>query len=267
MSSARWRPSPFLRLSFGVHAAAGAGLLAAPSAWPLALGALLANHAVLTVAGLLPRSHLLGPNLTRLPASAAARREIALTIDDGPDPAVTPQVLDLLDATGARATFFCIGRRAAAHPQLIADIVARGHSVENHSEHHWKRFSTLGYRAMRAEVAAAQHTLEQLTGRRPRFFRAPAGLRNPFLDPVLAGLGLQLAAWTRRAYDTRNGNAEQVLARLAGRLAAGDILLLHDGNAARSADGRPVILAVLPALLARIRAAGLTPVSLATACP
>ncbi len=268
---ARWRPSPFMQLSFGVHAAAGAGLILTPSAWPLAVGALLADHAALTLAGLLPRSRLLGPNLTRLPAASAARREIALTIDDGPDPAVTPAVLDLLDAAGARATFFCIGRRAAAHPALVRAIVARGHAVENHSEHHWKRFSTLGYAAMKTEVAAAQATLGALAGRPPRFFRAPAGLRNPFLDPVLAALDLRLAAWTRRAYDTRNGNPQQVLARLAddrrGGPAAGDILLVHDGNAARTPDGRPVILAVLPALLERIRAAGLQPVTLAAAIP
>jgi peptidoglycan/xylan/chitin deacetylase (PgdA/CDA1 family) len=252
--------------SFALHAAAAAAVLLAPAAWPLAVGALLANHAVLTVAGLLPRSRLLGPNLTRLPAAAAARGELALTIDDGPDPQVTPQVLDLLDAAGAHATFFCIGQRAAAHPELIRLIVARGHTVENHSEHHWKRFSTLGYTRMHAEVRAAQRSLGALAGRTPCFFRAPAGLRNPFLDPVLARLGLRLAAWTRRAYDTRNGNPDQVLARLCDGLAAGDILLLHDGNAARGPDGTPVILAVLPPLLARIRAAGLTPVTLASAC-
>ncbi|WP_374262693.1 polysaccharide deacetylase family protein [Zoogloea sp.] len=263
---ARWQPSPFLTLSAGLHAAAGVGLLVDPAGWPVAVGALLANHAALTAAGLLPRSRLLGPNLTRLPPAAVARREIALTIDDGPDPAVTPRVLGLLDAADARATFFCIGRRAAAHPGLVRDIVARGHAVENHSEHHWKRFSTLGYAAMRAEVAAAQASLGALAGRAPRFFRAPAGLRNPFLDPALAHLDLRLAAWTRRAYDTRNGNPQQVLARLGDGLAAGDILLLHDGNAARTPDGQPVILAVLPPLLARIRAAGLTPVTLAEGC-
>ena len=264
---ARWQPSPFMKLSFGLHAAAGAGLLAAPTAWPLAIGTVVANHAALTVAGLLPRSRLLGPNLTRLPAAAAARGEVALTIDDGPDPEITPRVLDILDAAGAKASFFCIGRLAAARPALVREIVARGHAIENHSEHHWKRFSTLGYAGMKAEVAAAQATLGALTGCPPRFFRAPAGLRNPFLDPVLAHLDLRLAAWTRRAYDTRNGNPQQVLTRLAGNLTAGDILLLHDGNAARGPDGQAVILAVLPALLARIGKTGLTPVTLAAACP
>lgn len=259
---ARWQPSPFLRASAVIHAGAGAGLLLAPAHWPLAVGALAANHVVLTLAGLLPRNGLLGPNITRLPADAAARGEIVLTIDDGPDPAVTPRVLDQLAAADARATFFCIGRRAAAHPALAREIIARGHTIENHSEHHWKRFSTLGPRRMAQEISAAQATLTQITGTAPRYFRPPAGLRNPFLDPVLARLDLRLATWTRRAYDTRVGDPQRVLACLGDQLAGGDILLLHDGNAARSPAGQAVILDVLPRLLARIHAAGLHPVTL-----
>ncbi|WP_374494717.1 polysaccharide deacetylase family protein [Zoogloea sp.] len=257
-----WQPSPTLKASAIVHAGALASLLLEPGTWPAAAGALAANHALLTAAGLLPRSTLLGPNLTRLPAAAAARGEVVISIDDGPDPEVTPRVLDQLDAAGAHASFFCIGQRATAHPGLVRDIIARGHTIENHSEHHWKRFSTLGPGAMAREISAAQASLAVLTGRPPRYFRAPAGLRNPFLDPVLAPLELQLASWTRRAYDTRNGDPASVLARLTKGLAGGDILLLHDGNAARTPAGEAVILEVLPALLARIRAAGLAPVCL-----
>ncbi|MBL8460706.1 MAG: polysaccharide deacetylase family protein [Zoogloea sp.] len=257
-----WQPSPTLKASAIVHAGALASLLLEPGTWPAAAGALAANHALLTAAGLLPRSTLLGPNLTRLPAAAAARGEVVISIDDGPDPEVTPRVLDQLDAARAHASFFCIGQRATAHPGLVRDIIARGHTIENHSEHHWKRFSTLGPGAMAREISAAQASLAALTGRPPRYFRAPAGLRNPFLDPVLAPLELQLASWTRRAYDTRNGDPASVLARLTKGLAGGDILLLHDGNAARTPAGEAVILEVLPALLARIRAAGLTPVCL-----
>src|SRR6185369_11132580 len=82
--------SPLLRASVGVHALALGAPLVVPAAWPWALAALLLNHAAITAAGLWPRSRWLGPNITRLPAAAAARGEIALTIDDGPDPAVTP---------------------------------------------------------------------------------------------------------------------------------------------------------------------------------
>lgn len=258
----RWKPSPALRATFAIHAGAVVGCLLAPGMWPWALGALVINHAVITTAGLLPRSTLLGPNLTRLPPASIALREVAITIDDGPDPEVTPQVLDILDAAGARATFFCIGWRARQNPALCREIVARGHQVENHGDSHSKAFAFFGPRRMRVDIAAGQATLAGITGEKPRYFRATAGLRNPFLDPVLHRLGIRLAAWTRRPYDTRCGDPDTVLARLSRDLAPGDILLLHDGHAARTADGQPVILAVLPRLLAVLCEKELNPVTL-----
>lgn len=257
-----WSPSPFLKASAALHAGAAVGAAVDPSTWPWALGAVAANHLVITTAGLLPRTTLLGPNLTRLPAAAQARGEVALTIDDGPDPKVTPQVLDLLDAAEARATFFCIGWRARLHPALCREIAARGHRVENHGDSHSNAFSLFGPGRMRADIAAAQATLADITGQAPLFFRPTAGLRNPFLDPVLASLDLRLAAWTRRPYDTRDGRPERVLARLTRGLGAGDILLMHDGHAALTPDGLPVILSTLPVLLQTLRAQRLRPVTL-----
>ena len=263
----RWRMPLLLRLTFLLHAALLALLALDPSSWPWVLAGLAANHALLTAVGLWPRSNWLGPNWTRLPPAAAARGEIALTIDDGPDPHVTPRVLDLLDRHGARATFFCIGARAARHPDLCREIARRGHAVENHSQHHRHHFSLLGLAGLRREIGAAQDTLAGITGRRPRFFRAPAGLRNPFLDPALAGLGLQLAAWTRRGFDTRETDPGVVCRRLLRDLAPGAILLLHDGHCARTAAGNPVILEVLPTLLQKGSAAGLRFVTLSDALP
>lgn len=262
----RWRPTPCLLLSAVVHVAALASLIVQPAHWALPLLALGVNHLLLTAAGLWPRSRLLGPNWSRLPAAATARREIAITIDDGPDAEVTPAVLELLAAHHAQATFFCIGSRAERHPGLVAEIVRRGHDVENHSQHHRHSFSLLGPAGFEHEVSAGQATLARLSGRRPQFFRCPAGLRNPFLEPVLARHDLQLASWTRRGFDTRERDPHKVLARLAKGLAAGDILLLHDGHAARShSSGRPLILDVLPSLLAACAAAGLRPVPLSAA--
>ena len=261
---------PLLRATVAVHAAAAAAAIASPAAaGPWALAGVALNHAVLTGAGLWPRSDWLGPNLTRLPDAAAARGEIALTIDDGPDPEVTPAVLDLLDAHGGqRATFFCIAERARAHPALLREIVARGHGVQNHSLAHRHGFSLLGPKGIAAEIQRAQAVLADLTGRAPSCFRAPAGLRNPFLDPVLHRLGLHLVSWTRRGFDTRERDPQRVFARLARGLAGGDILLLHDGHAARTAGGgRAVALEVLPALLERCRARGLRSVSLEGALP
>jgi peptidoglycan/xylan/chitin deacetylase (PgdA/CDA1 family) len=155
----------------------------------------------------------------------------------------------LLDKHGAKATFFCIGELAQRHPHCVEAIVARGHAVENHSQRHRHTFSLQGPAALRREIAAAQDTLTHITGTRPLFFRAPAGLRNPFLEPVLCQLGLQLASWTRRGFDTRSRNADTIAQRLLRGLAPQDILLLHDGHAARDAHGVPVILAVLPKVL------------------
>jgi peptidoglycan/xylan/chitin deacetylase (PgdA/CDA1 family) len=254
---------PLLWCTAAVHAGAIAAVAAAPAQWPWAIASIALNHAVLTAAGLWPRSTALGENLVRLPAAAAARGEVALTIDDGPDPEVTPAVLDLLAAAGARATFFCIAERAGRHPELVREIVRRGHSVQNHSHVHRHNFSLLGPRGFAREIQAAQSVLADIAGEPPRFFRAPAGLRNPFLAPVLHRLGLTLASWTRRGFDTREGDPQRVLQRLVRGLAAGDILLLHDGHCARDAQGRPVILAVLPELLGELRRRHLVPVTLA----
>ena len=262
----KWRPAPALQASEMVHAVAAAAAIVEPATWPWALGAVVANHVLLSCAVLWPRGRVLGPNLTRLPDAAVDRREVSLNFDDGPDPVVTPQVLDLLDRHRARASFFCVGERAAAHPDVVKEIARRGHSVENHSHRHSNAFAFYGLGALRREVSAAQSAIARITGRAPAFFRAPAGFRSPFLDPVLAGLGLRYVSWTRRGFDTVDGNADAVFGRLTRGLAAGDVLLLHDGARARTPEGEPVVLAVLPRLLEALSAAQLKSVPLPAAC-
>ena len=265
VAAPRWRTPLLVRASVACHLGAGAAVVAAPALWPWALGAVALDHALITATGLWPRSTWLGSNLRRLPEGSAARGEVSITIDDGPDPAVTPAVLDVLDAFSARATFFCIASHAERHPQLCREIVKRGHSVQNHSHRHAHNFSLLGPRAIAREVGRAQDTLSQITGQRPGFFRAPAGLRNVFLAKVLHALDLQLVSWTRRGFDTLRREPADVLARLSRRLSAGDIVLLHDGNAARAPGGVAVVLEVLPELLRRVGQAGLRTVTLTEA--
>lgn len=264
---AAWTPTLGVRASIALHAAALGGSVAAPGAWPWLLGALAANHVALGAAGMWPRSTALGLNIVRLPPACATRGEVALTFDDGPDPEATPAILDLLDAHGAHASFFCVGARAEAHPGLVAEIVRRGHSVENHTATHPGAFACLLPGPTTEQVNRAQATLSALSGRPPRFFRAPMGLRSPFLDPVLARAGLRLVTWTRRGYDATCDDAALVLRRLGRGLAARDILVLHDGRMTRAhARGgrsvRPVALEILPPLLAAIADAGLRSVSL-----
>ncbi|MDB5368469.1 MAG: Polysaccharide deacetylase [Roseomonas sp.] len=253
---ARWSPSAALRLSAGLHLGAAAAVLASPALWPWCLGAVALNHAVLTTAGMVPRSALLGPNLSRLPPGHAARGEVALTFDDGPDPLLTPLALDLLAAQDARASFFLIGAKARRHPELVRAILARGHTVENHTDTHPLHFAAFGVAAQRRQILRAQAAIEAAGGQAPRYFRPPVGLRSPLLDPVLAGTGLRHASWTRRGADGLLSDPARILRRLR-RVAAGDVVLLHDGTWRANATGQPPLLTVLPALLARLRAQGL----------
>src|SRR5688572_14512658 len=119
-------PAPAIRVSAALHLGGIAGLAIDPASWTYIAAALAGNHVVLGLAGMCPRSTWLGPNLRRLPPDSIARREIALTFDDGPDPEVTPRVLELLDRYGAKATFFCVGQHAAAHRDMVREVIRRG---------------------------------------------------------------------------------------------------------------------------------------------
>ncbi len=244
-----WYSSWLIKLSIALHLLLLISVVILPDLWPWALMLFIMNQLLIAAVGLWPRSHWLGPNWTELPIAAARRNEVALTIDDGPDPIVTPQVLDILERFQVKATFFCIGNKAAQHPTLCREIVRRGHTVENHSQQHRHYFSLLGTNRFTREIEAAQKTLLSITGVSPQFFRAPAGLRNPFLEPALRRLGLQLASWSVRGFDTQVRDADKVKNKLLAGLRPGAILLMHDGNAARTKLDVPVILAVLPPLL------------------
>ena len=259
-----YRRPPLVAGSLALHAAGALALAVAPRHWRLVAGALMADHLVLAAASLWPRSTWVGANLSALPAAAARRGEVALTFDDGPDPDVTPRVLDLLDGHGARATFFCIGERVQAHPEIAAEIARRGHRVENHTQTHPHLFSCYPAPALRREVEGAQEAIARVAGRVPRLFRAPAGLRNPLLDRVLCRAGLRLVSWTRRGFDVLEEDPGRILRRLRAGLAAGDVVLLHDGAAVPGGHrgGNPVVLEVLPRLLDDLAARGLRPVAI-----
>ena len=260
-----WRPAPVLVGSAVLHVAAIAATALRPHLWPWSLAGVAADHMLLTGIGLWPRSALLGSNWRRLPHEAAAGGAVALTIDDGPDPEVTPRVLDVLDQHATKATFFCVGENVLRHAGLAREIVRRGHVIENHSQRHVHHFSLMGLRGLTQEVGRGQESIASVVGSAPRFFRAPAGLRNPLLDPVLTRFDLQLASWTRRGFDTVSHNPGTVLHKLTRQLASGDILLLHDGHAARTRSGQPVILEVLPSLLQSVANMNLRPITLRSA--
>lgn len=228
--------------------------------WHEGLAILGGNFAALITLVLCPRCQLLGPNHTRLSVRDAARGAIALTFDDGPDPVVTPQVLDILDRYGARASFFCVGKAAAAYPQIVRDIAQRGHRVENHSYAHGATFAALSTPALTAEIQNAQTALSNAGVPLPRYFRAPMGFRSPLLANVLRRLGMKHVAWTRRGYDRILRDPHQVCRRLTTGLTAGDILLLHDKSGQDGAT--PVVLTALPLVLDYVAANGLQAIAL-----
>lgn len=262
-----WKPALAIKVFFLILIFALIIAVLYPALWLSMVGIVFFSHLFLRIAGLFPRSKLLGPNITRLPDEAARRGEVAITIDDGPEPVVTPQVLDILDRYRAKATFFCIGRRAEQYPELCHEIVRRGHAIENHSQSHYWFLSLLGPWRTYREVHQAQIKLSEICGVAPRFFRPTAGLRNLVLEPVLLQCNLRLCSWSKRGFDTRVDDADKVLNSLTRNLRGGDIFLLHDGHAAKNALGTPVIIDVLPRLLDALNKVNLHSVTLRSAIP
>lgn len=246
-----WKASPAHWVLGGAHLGGLAAIAGLPSLWPWALAAMGASHALALAHSFSASSNFLGPVIARLPPAAAARGEIALTFDDGPDPVVTPRVLDLLDALQARGTFFCIAGEARRFPALAREIVERGHNVENHSFAHSTLLGFYGPRAMMREIGDAQSAIADVTGVLPLFFRPPFGVRTPFTEPALARLGLRCVGWNLRSYDTVDMNGKRVAQRVLCRMKAGSIVLLHDGVSVRTRSNPAAasVLSALPQLL------------------
>ncbi|TZF90257.1 polysaccharide deacetylase family protein [Cognatilysobacter lacus] len=194
--------------------------------WQVALPLLAVTHLAMVWGTLRPDSRLFGPALTRV---ATDQRVLWLTIDDGPSDE-TPAVLDLLDAHGAKATFFLVGERARRYPEHVREILRRGHGIGNHSDSHFtRRFWALGPRTMRDEIEHAQATLTEIAGIRPVWFRAVVGMANPFVAAPLQRLGLARVAWTARGFDGAVSDPRRVLRRVERQLAPGVIVLAHEG--------------------------------------
>lgn len=196
--------------------------------WWWALGIVMLGHALWLWATLVPTCGWWGPILCRLPTT---EKKVWITIDDGPNPHDTPDLLDLLDAHGAKATFFLIGERAERHPQLVLSIVERGHEIGNHTYHHpagW--FWFLGRGGTYREITKGAGILRRIVPEiNLRWFRAPAGMRNHHVHPVLDEWGLKLAAWSVRGRDGVSHDKAQIIHRLIKGISPGAILLMHEG--------------------------------------
>lgn len=218
--------------------------------WGWALVVFWTTFLVIGHGSILPRSRLFGPHVSQLSAAQARQGQVWITVDDGPDPATTPALLDVLDRHQARAGFFLIGDKAARHPELVREIARRGHLIGNHSQTHPAgRFWILRPTRMWAEVAGCQQTLTQILGKSPVWFRPPVGHHNLFLAAPLRALGLTMAIWNCRGFDGVVKNPAIILRLIARSLKPGAIVLLHDGT--------PMCVEVLEGTLRLLVARGL----------
>ncbi len=230
------------------------GKLAAVGVWLLAdrpgiaLALFLGPDALVLYHLFMPSAQGVGRVFTRF---ATPHREVWLTIDDGPDPQDTPPLLDLLDRHAARATFFVIGERAARHPELVTEILRRGHEIGHHTHTHPAgSFWCATPRRLHAELDRATATLAA-AGANLRWFRAPAGIKHLGLESALKARGLTYIGWTVRSGDCVARRPEAVAHHVIPRLAPGTILLVHEGPSARPAVRIRAITLILEACTAQ----------------
>lgn len=157
-----------------------------------------------------------------------SRKIVSLTFDDGPDRLNTVRVLEVLKKYGVKATFFCIGEKAEAHPELVKRIVEEGHGIGNHSWAHKVGFPLLRREGMCRELHRTRQLLEKITGQDIPFFRPPFGVTNPIVAAAVRRLELKAIGWSIRSLDTRGEKTERVLARIRKQLKPGAVILLHD---------------------------------------
>lgn len=230
-----------LAAAVGVPAATSARLLLVVAAWA-ALTLLLA-FVFLPGFDLLP-----GRIARRVPGPS----RVALTIDDGPHPDTTPALLDALARAEVRATFFLVGAAVERWPELARRIVAAGHDIGNHTQHH----RLLAFRTadeLAGEIADCQRALSRLVPEGAiRWFRPPHGFKPIGLSAALRPHGLRMAAWQGSIRDTDAPGVETIVARAVALARPGRILLLHDNPSCRGQTA-----AALPMIVRRYRDLGL----------
>jgi peptidoglycan/xylan/chitin deacetylase (PgdA/CDA1 family) len=170
-----------------------------------------------------------------LSAVATTVPAIALTYDDGPGGGAvsTPAILALLEAHGARATFFVLGEEVRQHPDVLRAAARAGMEIENHGQRH-VHLPSLGTQAMRRVIQQGARTIERTIGASPRYLRPPFGAQSARLRRIAQALGERVVLWSVDTRDWTNPGAEVIVRRVLAHLGPGAIVLLHDGGADRS---------------------------------
>ncbi|MGD0625386.1 MAG: polysaccharide deacetylase family protein [Thermodesulfobacteriota bacterium] len=184
-------------------------------------------------------------------------RGVGLTFDDGPHPLYTPRVLEILDSFQAQATFFVIGRHLKEHGDLVVAASKAGHVIGNHTEHHSWAMNFSSAKKMRQEVLACQSEVEKWAGYKPRFYRQPAGFRNPKIFGILKELQISMVGWQVRAFDTQCQNPKGIARRILQKVQPGGVILLHDGSNTANNQDRTATLQALPEILGGLKDRGM----------
>ena len=236
--------------------------------WLILAPSFVAGFAGLTAYGAVySRSQLFGHTVckTNLP------KQLAITFDDGPNPAITPKLLDLLDRYHVKATFFVVGKYVRQAPDLVREVCARGHLLGNHTDTHPNLFFC-GPEETRSELLRCSEAIGQATWAEPRWFRPPFGFRSPWVGALAQQQRMRTAMWTLIPGDWRPKSREWLIERIKpiaaraqavaklqplGERSGGDVLCLHDGDFARPNADRTRTLSALEYWLPRWRDLGL----------
>ena len=215
-------------------------------------GAVASAGALMTHAAFGPESQLFG----RTVIAGRDPLEIALTYDDGPNPAATPALLDVLARHNARATFFMIGEHARSYPELVRAVHEAGHLLGNHTmTHPWLAWQPA--RVIREELSGCSKLLEDLIGQPVRYMRPPHGARRPAVMRIAHQLGMQTVQWNIMGHDWQPIGAEGILKHIdkglqrVRRWHRGGNILLHDGHQGELEANRSSTIATTAALLDR----------------
>jgi peptidoglycan/xylan/chitin deacetylase (PgdA/CDA1 family) len=182
---------------------------------------------------------------------------VALTFDDGPHPEGTPAVLDVLEAAGAKATFFMVGERVLAAPDVAAEVAARGHAIALHGHRH-RNLLRLAPAVIARDLDAGHATIAEVTGVAPALHRPPYGIYSWAALRIVRARGWAPLLWSRWGHDWRRWRTPaQIAAEVTAGLRAGDVLLLHDADDYSARDSWRRTAAALPRVLEAIAAAGL----------
>lgn len=199
---------------------------------------------------------------------AVDRPQVALTFDDGPDPRLTPAVLDVLQARGVPATFLLVAERVRQYPELARRVVAEGHEVGLHGDRHVDMCGQPLVHQWRA-LRHGRRDVERLLATRLRWFRPPYGVQEPETVVACRAAGMRPLLWSASAHDWEPVSLTEQLGQVRAGLRPGAVVLLHDGNA-RPVDPPAPVPRHQPQLLMRLldllEDRGLQPVTISQLC-